>query len=140
MPPASPENVEAPARAMKGDRVAGNCELRGAFVRNLKLGGSVHRIAPESQRLPRFRRRTICGWNYDGGGTLISAAFLHLDESFRRCQKCFPKTGTHTAAARRDSKRGPEVAQLQQQGGNTSKVRASNDSEEARDPIQEYLD
>ena len=132
MPSASPENVEAPARAMKGDRVAGNCELRGAFVRNLKLGGSVHRIAPESQRLPRFRRRTICGWNYDGGGTLISAAFLHLDESFRRCQKCFPKTGTHTAAARRD--------RLQQQGGNASKVRASSDSEEARDPIQEYLD
>ena len=139
MPSASPENVEAPARAMKGDRVAGNCELRGAFVRNLKLGGSVHRIAPESQRLPRFRRRTICGWNYDGVGTLISAAFLHVDESFHRCQKCFPKTGTRIAV-RRDSKRGPEFAQLQQQGENTSKVRAPNDSEEARDPIQEYLD
>ena len=61
------------------------------FVANLKVGGSVHRIAPGMDQLPRPKRRTTCGWRYGKGGTLIST-FTRLDGSGRRCRKCFPSS------------------------------------------------
>ena len=57
------------------------------FVANLK-GGSVHRIMPGSQQMPRPKKRTQCGWRYGKGGTLITT-FTRLDGSEKRCRKCF---------------------------------------------------
>ena len=70
------------------------------FVANLKMGGSVHRIAPGMDQLPRPKRRTNCGWRYGKGGTLIST-FTRLDGSGKQCRKCFPSS---TPAAERDRK------------------------------------
>ena len=61
----------------------------------------MHRVAPQSSHLPRSKRRTICGWRYDGVGTLIGATFRRLDESSRRCRKCFPHNGAATTVAMR---------------------------------------
>ena len=98
----SREGTPALIRSLGGDLDTRHCGPRlGAFVQNLKEGGCVHRVAPQSSHLPRSKRRTMCGWRYDGVGTLIGATFRRLDESSRRCQKCFPHNGAAAVAAMR---------------------------------------
>ena len=97
-----PEGTPALTRSLGGDLDTRHCGSRlGAFVQNLKEGGCVHRVAPQSNHLPRSKRRTICGWRYDGMGTSIGTTFRRLDEPLRRCQKCFPHKSAAAVAAMR---------------------------------------
>ena len=78
-----------PAPAPMGKAVL-DCGPRPAsYVENLKPGGRVHRVAAQSQRLPRSKRVTQCGWRYGAVRTLI-CSFNRLDDSSRKCAKCFP--------------------------------------------------
>lgn len=120
-----------------------NCELRqDAFVQNLRLGGIVHRVALDSRRVTRCQRRTMCGWSYTEGGTVVSAVFFKLEPSFRRCQKCFFRNHVCTATIKRVGKRGSNIARLQQRNIHSSSSFSATGLKAGsqRDPVQEYSD